>query len=63
LAGKLHKIDSGFTTNFARNQYQTSIHDNFGGNARSLVLGKQGIKDGVRNLVTDFIGMPFRNRF
>ena len=41
----------------------TGFHHGFTGNAGALVLRQNGVQNGVRNLIGDFVRMAFGNRF
>jgi len=48
---------------FTGQHHQTSVGQGFGGHAAAGVLGKNGIQNGIGNLVGHFVWVAFRNGF
>src|SRR5574343_330026 len=63
VAGDLDVIDVGVGGDFTGQHDQAGVAQGFGGNARMLVLGQDGVEDGVGNLVGDLVRMAFANGF
>ena len=56
-------IHVAISCDFAHNEYQTRGSGSFAGNPRVRVFRENGVKYRIRNLVADFIGMPFGYAF
>ncbi|MCY1418282.1 hypothetical protein D9M71_338370 [compost metagenome] len=59
LAHQLFQVDPGRSGDFAGDDGDTGLDQGFASYAGVFVLGDDGIKDGVRNLVGDLVRMPF----
>lgn len=59
LAHQLFQVDPGGGGDFAGDDGDAGLDQGFAGYAGVFVLGDDGIKDGVRNLVGDLVRMPF----
>ena len=57
------KVYVGFGGDFAGDDDQTGGGQSFASDAAGDVVGQAGVKNGVGNLVRDFIGMAFGHRF
>src|SRR3546814_13685854 len=63
VARNLYVIDIGGRGDFAGQYDQTCVAQGFGCYAGIGILRKNGVKDGVGNLIRDFVEMAFGNRF
>ena len=62
LLSDLSVIDMRFGSNFAGNHDQPGRYHRFAGDAAVRIFGQDGVEDGVRYLVGDFVGMAFADR-
>ncbi len=63
IARHLDVIHMRIGGNFTGQNNQTGVAQRLRSYAREGVLGEDGIQDCIRNLVSNLIGMAFRNRF
>ncbi|MNI30350.1 hypothetical protein D3C73_841960 [compost metagenome] len=63
FAGDLFDIDPGAGGDLAANQHHAGFHVGFAGYAGFWILFQDGIKNGIRDLIGNFIRMSFGNRF
>jgi len=63
VARDLDVIDIGGGGDFTRQHHKAGIDQRFCGDAGVLVLGQNGIEDGIGNLVGHFVRMTFGHRF
>ncbi len=59
FAHQVFQVDPGRRSDFAGDDGDTGLDQGFAGYAGVFVLGDDGIKDSVRNLVGDLVRMPF----
>ena len=57
------KIDVGFRRDFSGDDYESGGGQGFTGDAATGIFSQAGVEDGVRNLVGNFVGMAFSDRF
>src|SRR6185369_17750700 len=63
LADNLLKFDVGAGGNFTPNKHETGGTERFACYTRIRILSENRIKDGIRNLVANFVRMAFGNGF
>ncbi len=63
VARDLNIIDVGVRGDFARQHHQAGVAQGFGSDAGARILFQDGVEDGVGNLVSDLVGVAFRNGF
>ena len=61
--GKLVKVDNGFAANFSGEHHDTGFNHGLAGDPRLAVLGKHGVNDCIRYLISDFVWVALRNGF
>ena len=61
--GKLVEVDNGFAANFTGEHHDTGFDHGLAGDSRFAVLGKHGVDDRIRYLISDFVWVAFRNGF
>ena len=59
LADDVLDLDVGRGGDLAADERESGCDKALAGNARMLVLGQERIKDGIRDLIADLVGMAF----
>ena len=54
-------VDVGRGGDFTRDHDEAGRHQRFAGNTGFRVFGQDGVEDGIRDLIRNFIGMAFRD--
>jgi len=63
VTGDLDVVHMRVGGDLASQHHQTGVGQGFGGDTAAGVLRKDGVEDRVRDLVSDLVGVAFRNGF